>query len=145
MITLRSMMKSKLYIFINILGMAISIACCITAYYNWEFNASFDSYHKQAAEIYRVNSLRSFQNRITEYGNVPLPMGSIVRENFNDVKALTRYSSTYAEYKIEDEIFDGGLAYVDPDFFEMFTCEFIAGTKSSINNKTSILISEELV
>lgn len=144
MITLRSMMKSKLYIFINILGMAISIACCITAYYNWEFNASFDSYHKQAAEIYRVNSLRSFQNRITEYGNVPLPMGSIVRENFNDVKALTRYSSTYAEYKIEDEIFDGGLAYVDPDFFEMFTCEFIAGTKSSINNKTSILISEEL-
>ncbi|MBX2966010.1 MAG: ABC transporter permease [Cyclobacteriaceae bacterium] len=144
LITFRSMMKSKLYIFINILGMAIAIACCITAYYNWDFNASFDNHHKNSHEIYRVNSVRSFQGQTKEFGHVPVPLGAVVRENFNDVDALTRYSRVYAEFKIEDEIFDANLSYIDPEFFDLFTYTFIAGTKSSVNNKTSILISEEL-
>jgi ABC-type antimicrobial peptide transport system permease subunit len=144
MITFRSMMKSKLYIFINILGMAISIASCITAYYNWDFNASYDNHHKQSAEIYRVNSIRSFQGQATEFGHVPVPLGAVARENIKDVKALTRYSGTYAEFKIDDDIFDSNMSYVDPDFFDMFTYEFLAGSPSTIKNKTSVLISDEL-
>lgn len=33
LITFRSMMKNKLYLFINIFGMAIAIACCIIGFF----------------------------------------------------------------------------------------------------------------
>lgn len=144
LITVRSMMKSKVYIFINIVGMAIAIACCITAWYNYDFNASFDDHHCKAAEIYRVNSLREFQGSITEFGHAPVPLGEAIRENVKDIDALSRYSATYAEFKLGDEIFDSGLAYVDPEFFELFTFTFIHGNSSAIANKASIVISDEL-
>jgi putative ABC transport system permease protein len=144
LITFRSMMKSKVYIFINVLGMAIAIACCITAYYNYDFNASFDDHHTHASEIYRVNSLREFQGSMTEYGIVPVPLGDVVRENVKDVEALTRYSSTYAEFKFGEELFDSGLSYIDPEFFDLFTFDFIQGNPSAISDKASILISDEL-
>jgi ABC-type antimicrobial peptide transport system permease subunit len=144
LITLRSMMKSKVYLFINILGMAISIGCCIVAWYNYDFNASFDSVHEKAGEIYRVNMVRKFQNNLSEYGVVPIPLGEAVRQNVKDAEALTRYSSDYADLRIGDEIFDTGISYVDPEFFDLFTFEFIEGSASAIQDKTRVLISDEL-
>lgn len=62
LITFRSMMKNKLFIFINVIGLGISIASCIVAYFNYDFNRTFDSIHVNASTIYRVNSIREFQN-----------------------------------------------------------------------------------
>jgi hypothetical protein len=138
------MMKSKVYIFINIVGMAIAIACCIVAYYNYDFNASFDTNHKNLSEIYRVNSVRTFQGRETEYGVVPIPLGEVARQNVKDAEAVTRYSSSYADFRVKDEIFDAGLSYVDPDFFGIFTFEFVEGNPGALNDKTKVVISDRL-
>lgn len=143
LITLRSMMKSKVYLFINIFGMAISIGCCITAYYNWDFNASFDSVHENASQIYRINSTRRFQDQEDDYGITPLPLPEIARANVKDITHITRYITSYADMRINDEIFDNVLSFVDPDMFEMFTFNFIEGDPKSIKDKTKILISDE--
>src|SRR4051812_12799629 len=95
LITLRSMLKSKIYLFINIFGMAISIGCCITAYYNWNFNASFDSSHENKTQVYRINSTRHFQDQDTDYSIVPLPLPEIVRANAKDITHITRYVQNY--------------------------------------------------
>ncbi|MFZ6012448.1 MAG: ABC transporter permease [Bacteroidota bacterium] len=144
LITWRSMMKNKLYIFINIFGMAISIACCIVAYYNYDFNSSFDSNHVNASTIYRVNSVREFQNQQTEFGIAPIPLGEVIRQNAKDVDAVTRYSPSGGNIRIGDEIFETGIAYVDADFFKMFTFEFIEGNGSGVSDRSKIVISEEL-
>ena len=136
-------MKSKVYLFINIFGMAISIGCCITAYYNWEFNASFDSIHKNASSIYRINSVRRFQDRDTEYGITPMPLSEIVRANMKDVTHTTRYINSYIDMRVGDEVFDNVPGFVDPDMFDIFTFEFIEGDPASIKDKSKILISDE--
>ena len=68
LITLRSMMKNKLFIFINVFGMAIAIACCIVAYFAYEFEATFDENHANGAHIYRVSAVREFNHETTRYG-----------------------------------------------------------------------------
>ncbi len=142
LITLRSMMKNKLYIFINIFGLAIAVACCIVSYYNFEFNASFDENHKNYQSIYRVNSVREFKNEETAYGYVPIGLGNAVKENVQDIKWLTRYSPSGGDFRVDVEIFSEGLQYVDPDFFNIFTFEFIEGNGESIKDKQTIVISE---
>lgn len=143
LITLRSMLKSKVYLFINIFGMAISIGCCITAYYNWNFNASFDAVHKNASQIYRINSTRHFQDRDTDYGIVPMPLPEIAKANVKDITHVTRYLTNYADVRVNDEIFDNTLSYVDPEIFQMFTFEFIEGDPMSIKDKSKVVISDE--
>lgn len=142
LITLRSMMKSKVYIFINILGMAISIAGCITAYYNYNFNATFDNVHAKAGQIYRLNSVRKFQDDFTEYGVTPIALSEVARENVKDFTHMTRYNTGYMDLRVGDENFGNGIGYVDPDFFEMFTFEFLAGSPSAIREKNKLLISD---
>lgn len=142
LITLRSMMKNKLYIFINIFGMAIAVACCIISYYNYAFNATFDTNHKNLSSLYRVNSVREFQNEKTTYGYVPVGLGNVIKETMQDVQKSSRYSPAQADLRIGDEIFSEGLQYIDPDFFEMFTFEFIDGNGVSVKDKGTIIISE---
>ncbi len=143
LITLRSMLKSKVHLFINVFGMAISIGCCIVAYYNWNFNAAFDTVHENAPSIYRINSVRDFQNKEIEYGLAPMPLAEIARANAKDITAVTRYSNSYADVRIGDEIFDNVLSYVDPDMFRMFTFTFLHGDPSVITNKNKVIISDE--
>ncbi|MBX2942343.1 MAG: ABC transporter permease [Cyclobacteriaceae bacterium] len=142
LITLRSMMKNKLHIFINIFGLAIAVATCIVSYYNYSFNSSFDHNHKNLNTIYRVNSTREFQNESTTYGYVPMGLGNAVKETVSDVDRLTRYYPDRGDFRIGVEIFSEGIQYVDPDFFNMFTFEFLDGSGSSIADKRTIIISE---
>ena len=74
LITLRNMMKNKLFIFINVFGMAVAIACCIVAYFAYEYEATFDGNHTNGAQIYRVSAVREFDHQTTRYGYGPLPL-----------------------------------------------------------------------
>src|SRR6187431_3308969 len=92
LITVRNLFKNKLYIFINVVGMAIAIACCIIAYFNYDHNASFDENHQNAESIYRIGSVREFQNELNEYGYAPIGLGNAISQNISDVSAVVRYS-----------------------------------------------------
>ncbi len=143
LITLRSLMKNKLFIAINVLGMAISIGCCIVAYFTYEFNSGFDSNHLNASTIYRVNTVRTFQNEETTFGIVPLPLGNAIRENVKEVDQLARYIPDEGNFRVKDDLFASELVYVDPEFFNLFTYEFIEGS-GDLSDRGKILISDEL-
>jgi ABC-type antimicrobial peptide transport system permease subunit len=143
LITLRSMMKNKLFIFINVFGLAIGIGCCIVAYFNWEFDTMYDTHHVHADQIYRVSQLREFEGAERLYGYTSLPMGPTVRQNIPDAEKVTRLNRSWSNFKVEDNLFPGGIAYVDPDFFEMFSFEFINGHPANLKDKSKVFLSDE--
>jgi putative ABC transport system permease protein len=144
LITLRNMMKNKLFIFINVFGMGVAIACCIVAYFAYEYDATFDAVHKNGDKIYRVSAVREFDNQTTRYGFVPLPLGAIVDQTFKDVDKSSRYFFSWSNFKKEDDLFPSRLAYVEPEFFEMFTFDFIEGDSKSLKDITSVVINDKM-
>lgn len=143
LITLRSMAKNKLFIIINVFGLGISIACCIVAYFNYDFNLSFDGHHKNAGIIYRVNSVREFQNEQTSYGYVPIALGNVIKQNIPDVQSVVRYSPGGGNFRVGTELFQSNVQYVDPAFFSLFTFDFIEGS-GDLSDKGKICISDKL-
>ena len=143
LITIRNMMKNKLYIFINIFGMGIAIACCIIGYFNYDFNASFDEHHTNASTIYRVGSVRKFQNELTAFGYAPIALGNAIKQNNPGVSEVIRYSPGGGNFRIKDELFNSDLNYVDPSFFKVFTFEFVEGN-GDLKDRSEICISDEL-
>jgi len=142
--TFRTMMKNKLFIFINIFGMAISIGCCIVAYFNWEFDATYDEIHTKASQIYRVSSIREFDGTSTLFGHAPLPLGPAIKQNIPDVNGMARMAWSFSDFKIEDNVLRADLVYVDPDFFTMFTFDFIHGSPTVASDKSKVLLSDEM-
>jgi putative ABC transport system permease protein len=143
LITWRSMMKNKLFIFINIFGLAIGIGCCVVAFFNWEFDHTFDRNHKNYNNVYRVSTVREFEGRETLYGYVPIPLGPVIKENIPDAEKVARFDGSWSNFKVGDNLFPINLAYTDPELFEIFTFEFIAGSAASLSDNTTLLIDDE--
>jgi putative ABC transport system permease protein len=143
LITFRNMMKNKLFISINILGLAIAIGCCLVGYFNYDFNATFDSNHANRSTVYRVSSIREFQGNLTRFGHSPLALGNAVKQSIPDVDKVIRYIPAGENFRVGDEVMRTELTHVDPAFFEVFTFEFTEGN-GTIVNKNQVCISDEL-
>jgi ABC-type antimicrobial peptide transport system permease subunit len=143
LITWRSMMKNKLFLLINVIGLAIGIGCCIVAFFNWEYDSTFDTVHVNREKIYRVGSIREFEGSTRLYGFAPFPLGATIKQNMPDAESVTRFSGSYSNFKVQDNLFPSRLSYVDPDFFDIFSFEFVAGNAASIKDKSKVLLSEE--
>jgi putative ABC transport system permease protein len=53
----RNILSNKLFSFINIVGLAIGIACCSIIYLYINFEMSYDTYHQNSDRIYRVTTV----------------------------------------------------------------------------------------
>jgi putative ABC transport system permease protein len=144
LITFRSLLKNKLFILINVFGMGIAIACCIVAYVNWEYSATWDSTQLNAKKIYRVQFWREFQGKRDRFGMAPMPLGNVVKQNFKDVSNVVRYTSAYTDIRVGEEIFGTDFVFADSAFFKLFTYKLKFGTFDAFYDKTNVLISDKL-
>ncbi|HEX6225869.1 MAG TPA: ABC transporter permease, partial [Chryseolinea sp.] len=144
LITIRNMMKNKLFIFINVFGMSVAIACCIVAYFAYEYEATFDKNHANGDYIYRVSAIREFDGQTTRYGYAPLPLRGVVTQNVKDVDKSSRYHFSWSNFKKDDDLFQSNLSYVDPEFFDMFSFQFIKGNPKAISDVSSVFVDEKM-
>jgi putative ABC transport system permease protein len=131
-------------VLINIAGLSIAIGCCVVGYFNFDFNNSFDEIHANKESIYRVNSVREYQGETKQHGLAPLPLGETIRQNVKDVEMVTRVNGSWMNMQLGNEIFATNSSYVDPDFFKMFSFEFIHGSAAAMTDKSKIVISDQL-
>ncbi|MBS1509105.1 MAG: ABC transporter permease [Bacteroidetes bacterium] len=144
LITLRSLMKNKLFILINVFGMGIAIACCITAYLNWQYSADWDKGHVNGSKIYRVQFWRDFQGNRTRYGMAPMPLGNYIKQNFKEVNKTVRYMSAYCDMRIGEEVFGDQMVFADSAFFDLFTFQLKYGSFENFYDKGKVFISDKV-
>ncbi len=144
LITFRNLLKNKLFILINVFGMGLAIACCITAYLNWGFSANWDKGHLNADKIYRVQFWREFQGKRDRHGLAPMPLASHIKQNIREVNKTVRYMSSYCDMRIGEEVFGDQIAFADSAFFDLFTYELKHGSFSNFYDKGKVFISDKV-
>ncbi|MBV6645092.1 MAG: ABC transporter permease [Cyclobacteriaceae bacterium] len=141
--TLRNLAKNKSYVVINVLGLSLSLACCIVGYINYKYAADFDSNHQYQDRIYKIQVNKSVQNRTVPYGITPLALGKAIRGQFTGVEEEVRVTRLGLVLKKDDQIFDENIAFADEAFFDMFTYPFKHGSREAFLDRSNIILSEE--
>ena len=145
---LRNLARHKGYSLINIAGFAIGIACCIFIFLWVQDELSYDRFHEKVDDLYRV-----VEHQIQTDGSVfPIartqyPVGQAFVDDFPEIINSTHYtpSSRSLVTHGEKSFYEGGLAFVDPSFFEMFSFPLVQGdSRTALSDRESILISEEM-
>ena len=146
----RNLRKNKVYSFINLSGLTIGLTCCfiITLYLVNE--VSYDRYHKNAENIYRVE--RTFLNEESKsvslaLGAVAPPVGPLLKGDFNEIKAITTLLPVGdGTIQYEDKIFkEDELYFAEENLFDLFDINLISGDiKSALSEPYSILLTEEM-
>jgi putative ABC transport system permease protein len=141
---IRNTWKNRIYISINVVGLGISIAFCMTLYLIYAYNWEFDSYYTGTKNIYHVQELKQ-GNGYTRFDCAPFAMGPRIASEIAGVEEQTRYMVAQNEnVKYEDLVFDDNIAYVDTNFFDLFRIGLQSGSFALLKTNSSVYFTREL-
>ncbi len=143
--SLRSFKRQRAYIVINILGLAIGIACSllITLYVLNE--AGYDRFNEKKDRLYRVILNGKIGGQEITGAFTPAIMGPTLPKEFPEVEDFLRMNGvgpTIVEY--EQQIFtDNDIIQADSSFFNFFTIPVIKGDPAYLlNSPHKVVLSE---
>jgi putative ABC transport system permease protein len=147
-VAFRNVVRHKGYTFINILGLATGLICCLLILVYVQDELSYDRYHEKADRIYRIVNAGVIRGNQIEMPLVSGPWGPAMVEEFPEVLKAVRIkppdSRWVLEYR-EKKFPEKGLYFVDPTFFEVFDVEMISGDPdSALDAPYSMVITDEM-
>jgi len=137
----RNLARNKIYSFINIAGLSLGVACAMLIMLYVKDEVSFDKFHKNVDNIYRVVSQRK-ENKIPVTG---LLQGPRFTQNVPGIKSFVRIDSRYEDIKTGTAIQSQSVLHVDSNFFSVFTFPLLSGNPETCLAEThSIVLSEDI-
>ena len=146
-IAFRNLRKEKVYSAINVLGLTIGITCSLFLYLYIQDELSYDRYHADADNIYRiVSNIKEPDNAFT-WAVVQMPLAEELRDNYPEVKNVTRFNGIGRSlYKLGNrQFYESDFYYADSTVFDMFSYEFLSGDAgTALDLPNSIVITEKI-
>jgi putative ABC transport system permease protein len=145
-ITGRKIMHQKMYSIINIGGLAIGIACFMLISMYVKHEMSYDRFHKNHENIYRVyrienESAGKVKNAATPHA---LPK-ALINDYPNLENVVSVLSPRQDEIKVGENVFKEKILFASPNFFDMFDFPFVTGSQKQLwENIHSIIITRRL-
>ncbi len=145
-IALRNIFKHKGYSLINILGLAIGMACCVLIMLFVQHELSYDRYHEHADNIYRLERDINFQGISGVYPVTAHPYGPALQSDFPEVIAATRIWPSETDYLDQNHQYQRGyFIYADDNVFDVFSWKMVKGDpKTALTEPFAIVITESL-
>jgi len=145
-IALINLKRHKGYSFINIAGLAIGMACCILILLWIQDELSYDRFHENGKDIYRIMSYGT-RYMIEGIDGTPAPLAPAVKEVVPGIVNYARFSDIpKLVFKYGDKVFYEARGLIaDPSIFEIFTFPFAQGDpKTALSEPLDIVITETM-
>jgi len=144
-VMLRNLNKYKAFSAINILGLAIGMACCLLILLFVSDELSFDRHNALGDRIYRLNSHSTIGGTTRHFAPSPAALAPAVKESIPEVLAYARVIELgRAQFVYEGRNIDiPDFFAADEDFFKLFTHEFLAGDPATALQKPNSFVMTE--
>jgi len=143
-IALRNLARNKVYAFINIAGLAIGLACAMLILLYVKDEVSFDRFHHNGPNIYRVALKSVHHGSESQDGNTGLLQGPRFTQNVTGIKSFVRIQSGSRDFKKGTEVESRDLLYVDSNFLSVFTFRLTDGdAKTCLMQPHSVVLTRD--
>lgn len=147
-VALRNLLRHKGYSAINVLGLAIGIACCVLILLYVQDELSYDQYHEKKDRIYRLVESATVAGRSIEAAVTPPPWAPVLAKDYPVIEAYTRIKPPASRWLIryqEKRFYERYFAFVDSSFFHIFTFPLVQGdAKSVLADPHTVVLSESM-
>ena len=145
-IAIRNILRFKLYSFINIIGLSVGIAACVLIMLWVQDELTFDRFHKNVDNIFRVIN---YEGNIENRGaGTPAPLGPAMKEEIPDVVNFVRFASAPRKLVVKygkNVFYEDRISFADPSVFEVFTFPFVEGSpKTALSRLSDVVISQNI-
>ena len=144
-VAIRNLMRHKLYTSINVLGLAIGLACgiLILLYIQQEF--AVDRSHTLGDRIYKVIREQRGSTQTTYEEGTSGPLGPVLEETFPEVETTVRIWQWLVSAQYGDHKNQYTLALVDDNFLDVFDFPLIKGDSETVFRLPySVVITDDM-
>ncbi len=144
--SVRSIGRNKLFSAINIFGLAVSMSVCLLMITMYTEVKSYDKFHNDIDNLYRINSFQQYMDRDTyRYASTSLYLGNRMREEIPGISSITLLRrNAGGDAKVGDNTFPVDALYADEEFFDVLSFKLIRGTSSTaLLEPNTIVITDE--
>lgn len=145
----RNILKRKMFSFINAFGLSIGISFCMLIYLFIKDEKSFDQFHANKNNIYRVEAINNNtwpKDRKSPFDRVAwlqLGLRNALKDELPEVQYAARYNQGWeAVLRYQDKVFSERITYTDGDFFRMFSFKLLSGNSAKLfESKQDVVIT----
>jgi len=138
----RNLWRYKGYTLINIIGMAIGIASLVWGYQTYRYSFSFDNFHKDQENVYRVLTNKKDAEGLR--GIVPMPAVAMAQNEFSGITETAIWDGRNVSVKYENsETFSENVNFTNQAFFNLFNFPLAYGS-NNIEDNNAVLLTENI-
>jgi len=145
----RNFWREKTVSSINILGFTIGISCCLLIALYIKNEASFDSFHDNKNQIYRLAmDLQQQNGEMAQTAFSPAPWAPAMKEEFPEIQSFTRFMRYRLPIAIEEkstqkQFYERDFMWADSAVFNIFSFPLISGNPATaLTRPHTVVISE---
>jgi len=151
----RSVMKNKMFSFINIFGLSVGLTCCILITLYIVHETSYDKFFKNANHIFRLGTVFIDQGVEDKGGNTSAPLGRMLQQEYPEVQSSARLLNLFRDDKTLFQVqLNGGKMksfyetkgfIADSNFFQILPYQFKEGdARTALLEPNSVVINEDI-
>lgn len=148
-IALRNLLKHRTFGFINIVGVAIGLACFLMIALYVRDEISFDRFHAKSDRTYRV--MRTFLNADDgtvelKLGTVAPPFGPLIKQDFPEAEQVVRTLNNSALVKHGEHVYnETHILFAEENLFKVLDFKVTIGNSDqALVNPFSIMLSQPM-
>lgn len=131
---IRNILKNKIFSLINVMGLSIGMAACLLILHYVNFEKSYENFHKNADQLYRVTVDRYSDGELEVQDAETHPvLGPLLKEKFPEVLDFVRmHDEELVKLRAGDKVYgESRLYFADPSAFELFSLEVLHGNPAA--------------
>ena len=143
-IAIRNLAKHKLFSFINIFGLALSMCIGLIVIVRLQDDLSYDHFHPAPERTYRIFSdVTNKEGQDFRLASTPLPLASTLQDNYGFIENINRiYPIGSRKAVSEKKSLNVNITFTEPSFFKVFGFKLAEGNaQSALNTPNSIILN----
>ncbi|MFC2089721.1 ABC transporter permease [Bacteroidota bacterium] len=145
---LRLLIKHKNSSIINIIGLSVSLSCALFILLWVQHELSYDRFHPDYKNLYRVEENQYYSNPEAYHVNVtPNPSGPVWKDEIPEILDQCRVAFKGSVLLRNEDIkfFENSVISTDSSYFQLFGFKLLQGNAANVlNQPNSVVISEEI-
>src|SRR6266496_501658 len=144
--SIRNLWRNKAFSLINIMGLALSLACSLLIMLWVKDEYSVDAFHKNGARLYSVYERQNHDGQWSAFHGTPAVMAEEMKRVLPEVQYATNYSwNQLSTFEANNKIIKKTGNYAGADFFKMFSYELLEGSAiTALQTPSDIAISKKM-
>ena len=142
----RNLIRNKFFSFINILGLALGMACSILILLWVQNELDVDAFHKNGSQLFTVYERQYYDQKVIGQYSTPGVLPAELKKQIPEIEYATGLGfNNKNTFKVGDKILKIEGNSADADFFKMFSFPLLQGNiNTALSTPSSIAVSRKM-